>query len=173
MRSGIRGRTAVEMAVRIDLAVEDPAWKKSGVGLRRLRDTASLALRRGGRDVPERPELTLLLADDARLQALNASFRGKDAPTNVLSFPAGTNDRGYLGDVAVAYGVAAREAAEKGIGLAAHVQHLVVHGVLHLLGYDHVTAAQARIMEPLEVAVLKELAISDPYQPRATRPRQT
>ena len=107
--------------------------------------------------------LTILLADDAALRRLNREFRGKDKPTNVLSFPAAPNPEGHLGDIAIAYGVTAREAAEGGKSFADHATHLAVHGVLHLLGYDHETEAEAAIMEPLETAILAELGIADPY----------
>ncbi len=108
------------------------------------------------------PGLTLLLTNDLRLHALNTQFRGKDAPTNVLSFPAAGAD-GYLGDVAIALGVTSRESAAYGIGLEAHALHLAVHGVLHLLGYDHAGSREARIMERLEITILDELGIPSPY----------
>jgi probable rRNA maturation factor len=114
-----------------------------------------------------RCELTLLLANDERLKALNAGFRGKAAPTNVLAFPAAQPDSGYLGDVAIALGTAGREAQAAGIGLMAHTLHLTVHGVLHLLGYDHMAARESRIMERLEIDVLNELGVPNPYA-RAT-----
>ena len=94
-----------------------------------------------------------------------AVFRGKDSPTNVLSFPAFGSGGGYLGDVALALGVAAREAAAAGKQLSDHAVHLTVHGVLHLLGYDHVEAREAKSMESVETAVLHELGISNPYAP--------
>jgi probable rRNA maturation factor len=105
----------------------------------------------------------VLLADDARLQALNAQFRGKDSPTNVLSFGAPAGGAGPLGDIALAYGVCAREAAEQGKSLAAHLQHLTTHGVLHLIGYDHEDAAEAEAMEAKERAILAGLGLADPY----------
>jgi probable rRNA maturation factor len=108
-------------------------------------------------------ELTLLLTTDERLCALNARHRGKPKPTNVLAFPAGRNAAGYLGDIAIAYGVAAGEAAESGKPLDGHAAHLVVHGLLHLVGYDHQTVREARRMEGLEVAILHEMGIADPY----------
>jgi probable rRNA maturation factor len=111
----------------------------------------------------ERKEcLTLLLTNDTRLQSLNAQFRGKDVPTNVLSFPTAGDDS-YLGDIAIALGLTAREAAAAGISLEAHTLHLAVHGVLHLLGYDHVRSREARIMEQLEISILDELGIANPY----------
>ena len=107
--------------------------------------------------------VVILLADDAALQRLNRDFRGKDKPTNVLSFPAPANPEGHLGDIAIAYGVTAREAEPAGKSLADHAAHLAVHGVLHLLGYDHQTTAEAEVMESLERATLAALGIADPY----------
>lgn len=108
---------------------------------------------------------TVLLTDDASVQDLNARFRKQDKPTNVLSFPTAPNPQRHLGDIALAYGTCAREAHEQGKTLAAHLQHLVAHGVLHLLGYDHMTDAEAEEMEGLERVVLASLGIADPYAP--------
>ncbi|RAK67906.1 rRNA maturation RNase YbeY [Phenylobacterium kunshanense] len=107
--------------------------------------------------------VTILLADDEAVRDLNARFRSKDSPTNVLSFPAPRNPEFHLGDIALAYGVCAREAAEQGKPLAHHLQHLVAHGVLHLLGYDHIGDDEAEAMESLERAVLAGLGVPDPY----------
>lgn len=107
-------------------------------------------------------ELTILLTTDRHIQSLNRGFRRKDKPTNVLSFPA--DGKTYLGDVAIAYGVTAKEAKAAGKTLGDHAVHLAVHGVLHLLGFDHTTARAARIMEPMEVRILKRLGITDPYR---------
>ena len=114
-----------------------------------------------------------MLTDDAAVRALNAQWRGKDRPTNVLSFPAATPDEIararaggpplLLGDVVLALETCRREAAEQGKPLADHVAHLVVHGVLHLLGHDHEDDAEADRMERLETAILAELGIADPY----------
>ncbi|CAN5253910.1 rRNA maturation RNase YbeY [soil metagenome] len=120
-------------------------------------------------------EISVKLADDAEVQALNAAYRNKDAPTNVLSFPmlqpgfmeaTGMADDGeiLLGDVVLAYETCAREAAEKAVTLEQHATHLIVHGVLHLLGYDHVEHEdQAREMEAMETHALASLGIADPY----------
>jgi len=108
--------------------------------------------------------VTVLLTDDETVQDLNRRFRAQDKPTNVLSFPAPHNPERFLGDVALAYGVCVREAAEQGKPLANHLQHLVAHGVLHLLGYDHMTDGEADAMEGLERIVLAELGVPDPYQ---------
>lgn len=113
----------------------------------------------------EAGEISVLLTSDEAVRALNAEFRGKDAPTNVLSFPAAQSARPHLGDIALAYGVCVREARAQGKPLAHHLMHLTVHGVLHLLGYDHHTDAEAEAMEGIERAVLFKLGVPDPYAP--------
>jgi probable rRNA maturation factor len=103
----------------------------------------------------------ILFTDDATLQRLNRDFRGKDKPTNVLSFPSG--DRGYAGDIALSFDTCAAEAAEGGKPFCSHAAHLLVHGLLHLAGYDHESDADAEVMERLEVDILRDLGIDDPY----------
>ncbi len=152
-------------AFRIEIIAEAPAWREAARELKPLfRKAARLAQTRGSKG--HTGSLTILLADDATLRRLNREFRGKDKPTNVLSFPAAENPEHYLGDIAIADGVTAREAGEAGKAFCDHTVHLVVHGVLHLLGYDHQSAAEAKIMEPLETAILSELGIADPYAAR-------
>ena len=107
--------------------------------------------------------VAVLLADDDTVADLNQRFRGKAGPTNVLSFPAPANPEGQIGDIALAYGVCAREALEQGKSLKDHLIHLSVHGVLHLLGYDHETDGDAEAMEALERYILETLGVSDPY----------
>lgn len=106
----------------------------------------------------------IMFGDDQALQVLNASFRNKDKPTNVLSFPAARSMKGQLGDIALGRETVFREAKEKSISLDHHVSHLVMHGFLHLLGYDHQTEVEAVKMEALERAALMRLGIADPYQ---------
>jgi probable rRNA maturation factor len=114
-------------------------------------------------------EAGVVLADDNRVRELNATYRGKDAPTNVLSFPfqpppgGVPEERAYLGDVVLAAETVALEAAERGIAPTAHLQHLVVHGLLHLLGFDHATDTEAEQMEQLEAEILATLGIANPY----------
>lgn len=119
-------------------------------------------------------EVSVKLTDDAEVQTLNRGFRGKDAPTNVLSFPMVQTDllealdnsddgEAILGDIVLAHGVCAREAAEKGVALADHARHLIVHGTFHLLGYDHQGDADAEAMEASEVEALAALGLADPY----------
>lgn len=149
------------------VSVGEPDWRECGVSVARIRAAARLALARGIEHARKRgsegASLTILLASDDRILELNRRFRGKDSPTNVLSFPASENGSGYLGDVALALGVASREAQTTGKRLVDHVLHLTVHGVLHLLGYDHQKSGEARTMERLEIAILHELGIENPY----------
>ena len=150
----------------IDVLIEDPAWEAAEPRAAALAEIAAAAVLTHERAEPG--ELAILLADDARLAALNAAFRGKETPTNVLSFPAvGETTGGALGDIALAFGVCAREAAEQGKTLAHHLQHLTAHGVLHLLGYDHESDAEAETMEAAERDILAGLGVADPYAPRA------
>jgi probable rRNA maturation factor len=112
-------------------------------------------------------ELAVMLTDDAAIRALNNRWRGLDKPTNVLSFPAPAALQGdgpvHLGDIAIAYETAAREAESEGKPLAHHLSHLAVHGFLHLLGYDHESEPEAEAMEQQERTILARLRIPDPY----------
>lgn len=145
----------------IDVEIEDVAWTAAvaeAEDLTRKTAEAVLALEH----LSDR-SLVVLLTGDVAVQALNAEFRKQDKPTNVLSFPAAPNPEHHLGDVALAYETCAREAAEQGKPLARHLQHLVAHGVLHLLGYDHMSDPEAEEMEGLERMVLASLGVPDPY----------
>jgi probable rRNA maturation factor len=125
--------------------------------------------------LPVAIEVSIRLTDDDEVQTLNRQYRQKDKPTNVLSFPMvqpdlldtvtqGSDDgEVLLGDIVLAHGVCAAEAADKGIDVATHATHLIVHGTLHLLGHDHGTDAEAEAMEGLERAALDGLGIADPY----------
>ncbi len=108
-------------------------------------------------------DIVVLLTDDAAVRALNGRFRDKDKPTNVLSFPAPENALPHLGDIVLAYGVCATEAEAQGKTLADHLSHLVVHGVLHLLGRDHEDDAEAEEMEAEEREILAQIGVADPY----------
>ena len=139
---------------------------------RRFRRLACLALR----DRPEAGEITLILADDALQRQLNRQYRGIDKSTNVLAF-AGLDDSGearpgdaaILGDIVLAFETCAREAAEQGKRREDHALHLALHGLLHLLGYDHDTTDEAEAMETVERRLLAEFGIADPYA-EATEP---
>ena len=110
-------------------------------------------------------DVVVLLTDDAAVHDLNLRFRDRDRPTNVLSFPAAESAAPHLGDLVLAHGVCAAEAAAQGKSLADHVTHLTVHGVLHLLGRDHVDAVEAEAMEAEERTLLASLGVADPYRP--------
>jgi probable rRNA maturation factor len=148
-------------ASAVTLVIEDDGWRKSPAALKLIRRAARLALAQppGGAAA-----LTILLSDDRRLRQLNRQFRGKDRPTNVLSFAA--RDPVYLGDVAIALGVVEREARAQRKSVPAHAAHLAVHGILHLKGYDHAEAAGRAAMESAETLILARLGLSDPYAPR-------
>ena len=108
-------------------------------------------------------DIVVLLTDDDAVRELNGRFRDKDKPTNVLSFPAPENAFPHLGDIVLAYGVCATEAEAQGKTLANHLSHLVVHGVLHLLGRDHEDDAEAEEMEAEEREILAQIGVADPY----------
>jgi probable rRNA maturation factor len=123
----------------------------------------------------ERPvEVSVTLTGDEQVRALNAKWRGKDKPTNVLSFPMAeerdltqaslASGELLLGDIILAHGVCEREAAEKRVGIEAHATHLIIHGMLHLLGYDHERASDAADMEGREIRALERLGIANPYE---------
>lgn len=168
LRGAARGRRgSTKPAVSIRLL--DPGWLALLPDARaRVRRAARAALE--GAAAPSRsPGPCIVLADDATLRRLNRTYRNLDKPTNVLSFPAdgpAPDAAGLpLGDVVLARETIVREAAAQGKAPGDHVVHLVVHGVLHLLGYDHEAEGAARAMERLEVAVLARLGIADPYRP--------
>jgi probable rRNA maturation factor len=157
-----------------DLAVEVtapcPAWEDACADAASLAEAAArLALRREG--APPAAVVDITLADDAAQQALNRTWRGKDAPTNVLAFPAADpavpvppGAPLLLGDVVLAFETVRREAVEQNKPLSDHLRHLVVHGVLHLLDYDHAHAADAAAMEAREIVILAELGVPNPYR---------
>ena len=163
----------------VDTVIEDDRWE--AFGLDPLATRAALAAMAELGLPTEGFTLCLMGCDDARILELNGDFRGKAKPTNVLSWPSderaarvegGTpeapepgdeDDPESLGDIAISYDTCAAEAALAGKPLADHVTHLVVHGVLHLLGYDHIRDGDATLMETTEVRILARLGLSDPY----------
>ena len=163
----------------LEIALDsDGDWDSRIVGDALVRTAAEAAiaesafpqLAQSGRTV----ELSVRLTDDEDVRALNAQWRGQDRPTNVLSFPlAGQSELALdggggpellLGDIVLASGICAAEAAEKGIAMRDHAAHLIVHGTLHLLGYDHLDDDQAGDMEEREVRALARIGIADPYR---------
>jgi probable rRNA maturation factor len=150
------------MTITVDIEIEDEAWTSAAPDAEALVWRAAQAVLDAHEDI-EGQGVVILLTDDDSVQALNRDFRQKDYATNVLSFPSPPNPEGQIGDIALAYGVCAREAAEQGKSLDHHLQHLVAHGVLHLLGYDHEGDDEAEAMEALEREILAGLDIPDPY----------
>jgi probable rRNA maturation factor len=149
-------------ADNIDVIVESALWAALPEAQAVVRNAIAQALAA----LKSRPdaELAVLLTDDAAVQRLNATWRGLDKPTNVLSFPAAAApDSPHLGDIAIAFETTVREARDEGKPLADHLAHLVVHGFLHLGGYDHESDAEAETMEQLERDILARLNVPDPY----------
>jgi probable rRNA maturation factor len=149
----------------IEILIDDDAWPEALPEVSKLAfEAADSALSFLPPEMGEDLGLVVFLTDDETVRDLNERFRGKDAPTNVLSFPSPPeNPEGQVGDIALAFGVCQREAAQQGKPLGAHLQHLVVHGVLHLVGYDHETDEEAEKMEGLERIILAGLGVADPY----------
>jgi probable rRNA maturation factor len=169
-------------AARILVDVERHAvgWKRHPRIAIALRRAAVAAVRGAELTVAEEVMLSVSLADDATVRAANRNWRAKDKPTNVLSFPAVVPDKVagapftgpvFLGDVILALETVETEALEQEKSLVDHATHMVVHGVLHLLGFDHMTASDAERMEETERRVLATLGISDPYA--GTEPEET
>jgi probable rRNA maturation factor len=163
--------------MEIDFLTEDDAWlavpEREALARRAARAVFGVLER------PEPPsELSIVFTGDAAVAELNRQWRGKAGPTNVLSFPAagGAGARpGTLGDIVLAAGVVAAEADAQGKPLANHTAHLMIHGLLHLLGYDHADDATAEAMERLEIQAMARLGLPDPYEDatapgRAVRP---
>jgi probable rRNA maturation factor len=166
--------TSAPAELTIEVAVECPRWQELeqelgqepaapdehiALALRQTLVATKIQLRAGA-------EISILLCDDAFIADLNKRWRDKDAPTNVLSFPTGGDlaKAPILGDIIIAFETTAREAAEEGKTLRNHFTHLVVHGFLHILGYDHEVEAEAEAMEALEREILAALGIEDPYR---------
>ncbi len=154
----------------VEVAAHCPAWQRECPDAESLASAAArLALRR--EEAPVGSVVDITLADDETQRALNRTWRGKDAPTNVLAFPAADPTSPappgaplLLGDVVLAFETVSREAVEQQKPLADHLRHLVVHGVLHLLGHDHIDDRDAAAMEAREIAILAELGVPNPYR---------
>jgi len=153
----------------IDILIEDDRWTDSvelidALASRSIHATIA-HLNANSQPLKTFSEVSLALMSDAKIQDLNAQFRDKDKPTNVLSFP-GMEVDGFtplLGDIVLAYETVTREATERSIKLDDHVAHLIVHGFLHLQGYDHENNVDARVMEAIEIKTLGGLGIDNPY----------
>ena len=159
------------MSPVVDVVAESPLWSSQPAVQDIARRAVDAALAEIKRSYRKDAELAVILADDKRLQELNEIWRGKNQPTNVLSFPAAEGAEiatsELLGDVVIAYETVATEAKTEGKSFDDHFAHLVVHGTLHLFGLDHIEDGEADMMENAERAALKRLGISDPYgEPR-------
>jgi probable rRNA maturation factor len=153
--------------ITIDVVRHAPQWRSLPGIAARVRRAARAAVAAAGVRLAPETELAVALSDDARVREANRLHRAFDKPTNVLSFPAAAPQRlastPFLGDIILAYETVSSESAEAGKPIMDHVTHLTVHGVLHLLGYDHIEADEARRMEMLETTILAGLGVPDPY----------
>lgn len=157
--------------ITLDFTYESDDWHEELPDIEELSElTIRKTLEFAGYATPQ-IEISIVLADDAFIQNLNRDYRGKDSPTNVLSFPQfEPNDLDKkapflaLGDIILAFETLQREASEQEKSLRAHTTHLIAHGLLHLLGYDHIEDSEAEAMEKLEIRILKALSIKNPYE---------
>jgi probable rRNA maturation factor len=159
-----RDGTGPRLSLRVEIAIQSELWKQHahiGTLVRKALRTASATVSLEG------GEVSVILAGDSAVRVLNRRWRKRDRPTNVLSFPAHRWNAGalppLLGDIVIAYETTRREADAQQKPFAHHVTHLVVHGFLHLLGYDHAGAEEARAMERIEASILARLEVPDPY----------
>jgi probable rRNA maturation factor len=158
--------------VLVPITITDPAWKAEADVRAIVRRAARAAMRELGdanSTDPEQVEISILLTGDEEVRELNRDYRHVDSATNVLAFASGDAPGApgvprLLGDVVLAHGTVSREAEERDLDLSHHLAHLVVHGVLHLLGYDHKAVADAEAMERTEIRILAGLGIGDPYR---------
>ncbi len=158
------------MSFSIDISAESEGWSRVPDLESHVRRAAEAAMLDS--DAPP-SEISVVLSDDEHIRELNKHHRGLDKPTNVLSFPAArirtpAGAPRVLGDVVIAYETVAREASEESKAIEHHLSHLVVHGVLHLLGYDHEDEEEAEMMEARERTILARLGIPDPYAERGS-----
>ena len=146
--------------IELDLRIANESWETLIPDLTAVCQTALAA---GADQKAASGEVSVLLTGNAEIRTLNRDWRGKDAPTDVLSFPADAMDEPFLGDIAVALGVTQADAETRDLSLPQHLSHLLIHGLLHLLGHDHKDDTEAAEMEALEIAALASLGWPDPY----------
>lgn len=146
--------------ITLEVNISSPLWKNINFDVKRLCSQLSITvLAEVGRKANFL--VSLLLCGDNEIKILNKQFRKKDKPTNTLSFPGDGEE--YLGDIAISYETTDNEAVEQGKLFKNHFTHLYIHSLLHLLGYDHVSESEAKIMEDIEIKILKKLKINNPY----------
>jgi probable rRNA maturation factor len=177
--SGVRKRRSARNRaepVKLEIAVHSKLWQKQRTAQSIVRKAVLAAAKAAS---TPGAELAIVLDNDSAIKALNRDWRGKNAATNVLSFPAAPTSPAakggksarpapYIGDIVIAYQTTAREAVAEGKPFSHHLAHLAIHGFLHLLGYDHENDRDAEKMERLERRILGRLAVPDPYAPRPT-----
>jgi probable rRNA maturation factor len=161
----VRRRGRPRRAPQVDIIVRSARWSRRPKAKTIVKKAVSAAAKAASTG---RVELAIVFSDDSAIRALNRQWRGKNAPTNVLSFPAASrgeqrSSAPYIGDIVIAYETIAREAAAEGKAFDHHLAHLAVHGFLHLLGYDHDDVRNAIKMEQLERRILAQLDVPDPY----------
>ena len=151
-------------SLTVDVVHEVGDWSAVDPDVETAIRTAAVAVARAqAAHIRPGMDAVIALADDATVRRLNGTYRAKDKPTNVLSFPSGDPTGSALGDIVLALETIVAEATDLGISARHHTQHLVVHGLLHLLGFDHETDAEATAMERLETEILATIGIADPY----------
>ena len=155
------------MKLSLEIVMFSPLWRRLKRARSMVRETIDVCVEEAGARFSPGTEIGVCLSDAKHLRQLNARWRGLDTPTNVLSFPAAASDRigktRRLGDIALAYETLVEEAEELGMAPADHCRHLLAHGFLHLIGYDHQREREACRMEALEKRILRRLGVADPY----------
>lgn len=146
--------------IELDLRISETAWSER---IPNLSSICEKALNAAAAKTGATGEVSVLLTDDDEIQTLNKQWRGKDKPTDVLSFPADPMDTPFLGDIAISLGVMMTDAEARKLTLPQHLSHLLIHGLLHLLGHDHKDDTEAAEMESLEIVALASLGWPDPY----------
>lgn len=153
--------------ISVDILAESALWGEAESWRSVVETAVAMAAAAADAEIADDAELSLVLTDDAAIRMLNRDHRGLDKPTNVLSFPQDDPEADaygpLLGDIVVAHETVAREADEEGISFQEHFLHMIVHGFLHLVGYDHMNDDEAEEMEGLETAILARLGIANPY----------
>lgn len=154
------------MSLDIETRIDCASWSRLAGLDSLIAGSLQASLDESGNGLREGAVVSLLFCDDARIRDLNRQFRGQDKPTNVLSFPGPEplETARFLGDIAIAFETVAREAQEQGKSLEQHCRHMIVHGFMHLLGYDHEVDEEAEAMEAMEIRVLQRMGVDDPYR---------